>query len=205
MKVLEVAASGRHENSVSRQLARELVDALADRHGEIDHVRRDLADGIPFVDDRWIDANFTAPDERSPAQREALAASDALVDEVERADILVIGAPIYNFGIPAALKAWVDMIARARRTFRYTPDGPKGLLEGKTAYIIVASGGVAVDSRVDFATPYLRHALRFVGIDDIEVIAAERLNLNYDDALDAARERIAAVVFTEPVADSRAA
>jgi len=205
MNILEVSASGRHSDSVSRQLAGELIDALAQRHGRIELVRRDLADGVPFVDERWIDANFTAPDERSPAQREALAASDTLVAEVERADVIVIGAPIYNFGVPAALKAWIDMIARARRTFRYTPDGPEGLLGGKKAYIVVASGGVPVDSPVDYATPYLRHALGFVGIDDVEVVAAERLNSNYDDALDTARERIAAVVYAEPAANSRAA
>ena len=205
MNVLEVSASGRRNDSVSRQLSSELIDALDDRHGGIVHVRRDLADGVPFVDERWIDANFTAPDDRSPTQREALAASDVLVAELERADVVVIATPIYNFGVPAALKAWIDMVARARRTFRYTPQGPEGLLRGKKAYLVVASGGVPVDGAADFATPYLRHALGFVGIDDVEIIAAERLNSNYDAALDAARERIADVVYTRSATASRAA
>ena len=105
----------------------------------------------------------------------------------------------------AALKAWIDMVARARLTFRYTENGPKGLLEGKKAYLIVASGGVPVDSAVDFATPYLRHALAFIGITDVEVIAAERLNSNAEESIDAARVRIAELVHTAPRFQSRVA
>ena len=127
--------------------------------GEIELTRRDLSKGIPLVDEAWINANFTAEEDRTAQQREALAESDALVAELRAADVVVIGSPIYNFGVPAALKAWVDMIARARLTFRYTAEGPKGLLEGKKAYVVIASGGVPVDSSVDFATPYLRQAL----------------------------------------------
>ena len=100
--------------------------------------------------------------------------------------------------VSAALKAWVDLIARARLTFRYTENGPVGLLEGKKAYLVVASGGVGIDSEVDFATPYMRQALAFVGIDDVEVIAADRQNMRGDEALSEARARIAEVVHTEP-------
>ena len=91
------------------------------------------------------------------------------MDELVAADVVVIGTPIYNFSIPASLKAWVDMVARARKTFRYTENGPVGLLSDKKAYIVVASGGVKVGSPADFATPYLRHALSFVGITDVDV------------------------------------
>ena len=108
--------------------------------------------------------------------------------------MIVIGSPIYNFGVPAALKAWVDMIARARKTFRYTSEGPEGLLKGKKAYVVIASGGVPVDSPVDFATPYLRHALKFVGITDIDIIAADQLIGRADDSIDAARMQIANLV-----------
>ena len=205
LNILEVAASGRNEGSVSRMLSADLVGALEERHGSIALTRRNLNEGVPFVDEAWISANFTAAEERSADQRAVLAESDSLVAELKAADVLVIGAPIYNFSIPAALKAWIDMVARARVTFRYTENGPKGLLEGKKAYVIIASGGVPVDSAVDFATPYLRHALAFIGITDVEVIAAERLNSNAEESIDAARVRIAELIHTAPRLQSRVA
>ena len=205
LKVLEIAASGRSEGSVSRRLSADLIAALEDRHGQIELTRRDLGKGLPFVDEAWINANFTPAEERNAEQRAALAISDALVDELKAADVLVIGTPIYNFGVPATLKAWVDMVARARLTFRYTENGPKGLLEGKKAYVIVASGGVPVDSAVDFATPYLRHALSFIGITDVDVIAADRLNSRQDESIDAARVRIAELIHTAPRLQDRVA
>jgi FMN-dependent NADH-azoreductase len=193
-RVLAVNASGRSAASVTRQLSRDLIAALDDRYGNVEVTSRDLADGVPFVDQAWIEANFTPAESRSAEQREALAYSDSLVAELQQADVVVIGAPIYNFSIPASLKAWIDMIARARLSFRYTENGPEGLLKDKKAYIVVASGGVPVGSPVDFATPYLRHVLSFVGITDVEIIAAEKLNTQADDAMDAARARIAEVV-----------
>ena len=205
LKVLEIAASGRGRDSVSRKLSADLIAALEARQGEIELTRRDLSTGLPYVDETWIDANFTAPEERVASHREALAQSDALVAELQAADIIVIGMPIYNFGVPAALKAWVDMIARARVTFRYTENGPEGLLTGKKAYIVLASGGVPVDSPVDFATPYMRQVLGFVGIDDVEVIAADRLSSRAADSIDEARARIAELVHTRPAFDGRAA
>lgn len=193
-RILEVSASGRGADSVSRQLSRNLIAALEDRYGEVEVEKRDVASGVPLVDDVWIAANFTAPESRSREQREALAYSDALVAELQRADIIVIGVPMYNFSIPASLKAWIDMVSRARLTFRYTEKGPQGLLEGKKAYLVVATGGVPVGSPVDFATPYLRHALAFIGITDVEIIAAEKLNTQAEDSMDAARARIAELV-----------
>lgn len=205
LRILEVSASGRSRDSVSRMLGADLIDALEARHGNIELQRRDLSRGMPFVDEAWIEANFTAPEDRSAAQRAALAESDALVAELQAADVLVIGTPIYNFGIPAALKAWVDMIARARLTFRYTEDGPVGLLDGRKAYVVIASGGVPVDSAVDFATPYLRHALGFIGIRDVEVIAADQLNSKAGESIDAARLRIADLIHTAPLFAERVA
>ncbi len=205
LKVLEIAASGRNDGSVSRKLSADLIAALEDRHGHIELTRRDLREGLPFVDEPWINANFTAPEERNAEQRAALALSDALVAELKAADVLVIGVPIYNFGVPAALKAWIDMVARARLTFRYTENGPQGLLEGKKAYVIVASGGVPVDSAVDFATPYLRHALSFIGITDVDVIAADRLNSRQEESIDAARVRIAELIHAAPRLQGRVA
>ena len=205
LQILEVSASGRGSDSVSRMLAQEVIDALEAKNGAIELTRRDLNAGISLVDEDWINANFTADEDRSIEQHAKLGESGALVAELQRADAIVIGAPIYNFGIPASLKAWVDMIARARLTFHYTAQGPEGLLKGKKAYVVVASGGVPVDSPVDFATPYLRQALKFVGITDVEVIAADRLNENSADSIDAARVRIADLILAAPSFTDRAA
>ncbi len=205
MRILEVSASGRRADSMSRKLSNEIIEALETREGEVEVVRRDLSEGIPLVDEAWIQANFTPEDERTRDQREALSASDALVEELHASDVIVIGSPIYNFGVPAALKAWVDMICRARKTFRYTSNGPEGLLKGKKAYVVIASGGVPVDSPVDFATPYLRHALQFVGITDVDVIAADQLNSRADESVDAARMRIANLIHTSRSSSNEAA
>jgi FMN-dependent NADH-azoreductase len=107
---------------------------------------------------------------------------------------------MYNFSISAALKSWIDMIARAQLTFRYTENGPVGLLTGKKAYVVVATGGVAVGSPMDFATPYLRHALAFLGITDVEVIAADGVNSNADESMDRARAKIADLIHLSPQA-----
>ena len=205
LKVLEVAASGRSKDSVSRMLSADLIEALEARYGDVEVTRRDLSHGVSLVDEAWIGANFTAVEERTASQRAALAESDALVDELRRSNVIVIGMPVYNFGVPAALKAWVDMIARARLTFRYTENGPEGLLKGKKAYIVLASGGVPVDSPADFATPYMRQVLGFVGIDDVEVIAADQLGSRASDSIDEARAHIAQVIHTQPTFDGRAA
>jgi FMN-dependent NADH-azoreductase len=205
LRVLEVSSSGRRGDSVSRMLTQDIIDALEARAGRIELLRRDVGHGVPLIDEAWIGANFTPAEERTQEQLEILAFSDELVAELKAADILVIGSPIYNFGVPAALKAWVDLVARARLTFRYTENGPEGLLKGKTAYVVIASGGVPVDSAVDFATPYLRQALRFVGITDIEIIAADQLNQRGDDSVDAARMQIAELIHTAPAQRSRAA
>lgn len=198
LKILEVTASARSMTSASRRLSQDLINALEDRFGDVHTVRRDLSAGMPFVDEGWIEANFTPEESRTAKHREALALSDSLVAELREADVLVIGVPMYNFNIPASLKAWVDMIARARLTFRYTDNGPKGLLEGKKAYLVVATGGVPVGSPVDFATPYLKHVLGFLGINDVEIIAADRLNSQADEAMDAARARIAETIHLGP-------
>jgi len=194
LKVLQLSSSGRQDGSVTRQLSEDLLNALETRHGAIDVSHRDLANGLPFIDAAWIEANFTADDDRTQEHRQSLAYSDELVAELINADVLLIGVPIYNFSIAASLKAWIDMIARARLTFRYTENGPVGMLSGKKAYLVVASGGVPVGSPMDFATPYLRHALSFVGITDVEIIAADKINSDAEDAMDRARAQIADLV-----------
>ncbi|MEM6973591.1 MAG: NAD(P)H-dependent oxidoreductase [Pseudomonadota bacterium] len=173
LSILRIDGSMRHAGSTTRRLTDAAVARLAGPLSVV--VTRDLAaDPLPFVDQDWIGANFTADEERTDAQRAALALSDALIAELKAADTVVIGMPVYNFGVPAAVKAWFDLIARARITFRYTENGSVGLLEGKRAVIIAASGGTEIGSGIDWATPWLRFALGFLGITDVTVIEAGR-------------------------------
>ncbi|MEM9358321.1 MAG: NAD(P)H-dependent oxidoreductase [Pseudomonadota bacterium] len=189
--ILRVDASGRYEDSQTRRLTDKLVAQLSS--GDDSHVMtRDVATGVEFVGAEWINANFTPEEERTEAQVQRLAGSDALVDELFRSDVIVIGSPIYNFGVPAALKAWVDQVARARKTFRYTENGRVGLLEGKKAYIVVTSGGTAVGSDIDFATGYLKHILGFIGIHDVTVFAADQLMKHGEQKITAVEQEIEA-------------
>jgi len=194
LQILAISSSGRKDGSITRELSADLISALEDHHGSIQLIGRDLGDGLPFVDSAWIEANFTPDENRTQQHLDTLALSDELVDELKSADAIVIGVPVYNFSISAALKAWIDMIARVRLTFRYTENGPVGLLTGKKAYVVVATGDVPVGSPMDFATPYLRHALAFLGITDVEIIAADRVNSNADESMDRARAQIAELI-----------
>lgn len=170
--VLRLDSSARQEGSVSRQLADRVVERLAPSRVIV----RDLAETpLPQVTGTWVSASRTPAEARSEDERAALAQSDALIAEIEAADTLVIGVAIYNFAVPAGLKAWIDLVARAGVTFRYTEAGPEGLMTGRRAILAVASGGTEVGSEADFATPYLRHVLGFIGIRDVEIVASDRL------------------------------
>ena len=184
--ILRVDASARKAGSSSRAL----TDALIARLAPDEIVTRDLTEVLPFVTEDWVGANFTDESERTGAQKAELALSDSLVDELVAADTLVIGTPIYNFAVPAALKAWIDLIARARKTFHYTANGPEGLLTDKKAYVLIASGGTEVGSDIDFASGYLRHILAFVGITDVTVIAADQQMMRGEAALDQALQKV---------------
>ncbi|HBU62253.1 MAG: FMN-dependent NADH-azoreductase [Oceanicaulis sp.] len=185
--ILRINSSARKDGSLSRELSSLLADALAGETGNV--VVRDLADRpVPQVDADWVGANFTDPSERSDAQRETLKGSDALISELHAADHIVIGVAMYNFSIPSSLKAWIDQVARARETFRYSEAGPEGLLKGKTAWLVMASGGARLDSEADFATPYLRFILGFLGITDVRVIDGMGWPFLEDDQKDAVRE-----------------
>jgi FMN-dependent NADH-azoreductase len=169
--VLHIDSSIRSEGSVSRALSQKIID----RFDGATVIRRDLSDGVPLIDGAWIGANFTPAADRSDAQKATLAVSDAMVAELQAADVIVIGTPIYNFSVTAAMKAWIDLIARAGVTFKYAQTGPEGLLTGKRAIIAIASGGTPVDSDIDFAGRYIRHILGFIGITDVEFVKADSL------------------------------
>lgn len=186
MTILHIDASARKDGSSTRKMSAAIVEQL----GGGDVTYRDVADGLPFVTEAWVGANFTDESDRSEAQKAILAQSDALIAELESADTIVIGSPIYNFGIPAALKAWIDMVARARKTFKYTENGPVGLLKGKKVYLAMASGGTEIGSDIDFASTYMQHILGFLGLDDVTIIAAGKQMARGTDALDSAMEEI---------------
>jgi FMN-dependent NADH-azoreductase len=185
--ILRIDASARRSGSVSR----DLVDKIVARFGpDVSITARDLAGGLPLIDEAWVEANFTPAADRTPAQNDILSLSDTLIAEMREADTLLIGVPIYNFGVPAALKAWVDQIARAGVTFQYSEAGPKGLLSGKRAIIAIASGGTEAGSEIDFATGYLRHVLGFIGITHVDVITADRLAVDAEATLAAANAQV---------------
>ena len=190
MKIMHIDASARKGDSVTRKLSAQLVGRLAGNSGQVTY--RDVSDGLPFNDEAKIAAYFTAPGERTDEHRKAITLSDTIVSELKNNDILVIGVPIYNFSMPASLKAWADLAARVGETFRYTATGPVGLLENKKAYVVIASGGTRVDSQIDFLTPWLRHFLGFIGIKDVTVISADALNQNFDAGLAQAEQQLAA-------------
>lgn len=172
MNALIVNSSARTVASSSRKITEQLAESLKAKGATI--VERDLNQPLSFVNEDWVMAGFTDSSEWTEGMKAERAKSNALIAELKEADTLVIGAPIYNFGVPAALKAYFDLVCRAGDTFRYTEAGPQGLLEGKRAIVVISSGGVPIDSPVDFATPFLRQVLNFIGIYDIEVIAADQ-------------------------------
>ncbi|WP_299791053.1 NAD(P)H-dependent oxidoreductase [uncultured Marivita sp.] len=189
--VLRIDASARHEGSESRALTQRIIDRLSPNTV----IHRDLAVAVPAIDADWLTANWTPAADRSEAQREKLALSTTLIDEIKAADTIVIGTPIYNFSIPASLKAWIDQIARAGETFQYSEAGPKGLLTGKRAIVAIASGGTQVGSDIDFASGYLRHILGFIGITDVQFVPADQLMVDADAShakADAALQALAA-------------
>ena len=178
--ILHINSSGRHQDSVTRHASAHVVSCLQQQQPS-QVTNRDLSAGLPFVNEAWIGANFTAAEQRDPTQVKQLHTSDGLIAEIQQADTLVIASPIYNFGVPAVLKAWVDQVACAGVTFRYSEAGPEGLMTGKRAILVMASGGVPIGSQLDFATPYLQQVMRFIGITDITVIDAnnsDETNIN---------------------------
>ncbi|MCR9108166.1 NAD(P)H-dependent oxidoreductase [Marivita sp. XM-24bin2] len=174
--ILQIDTSARYDGSESRALTKRIVDRLA----PATVIHRDLSTGMPAIDGPWLAANWMPEDQRTDEDRQMLALSDTLIEEIKSADTLVIGAPIYNFGIPATLKSWVDHVARAGITFKYSEAGPQGLMTGKRAIVAITSGGTQIGSDIDFASGYLRHVLGFIGITDVQFVAADQLAIDAD-------------------------
>lgn len=178
--ILHINASARKRDSVTRKMTQILVDEIS-KDSNLSIVNRDLNQSLPFIDEQWVGANFTVAEQRTDEQNKKLVLSDSLVKEVQDAEVIVIGSPIYNFSIAASLKAWIDMVARAGVTFKYTESGPVGLLQGKKVYVAVASGGVEVGSKFDFSYNYLMHVLGFLGLKDVNIIDVNQYDLSKND------------------------
>ena len=176
MNILQINASARREGANSTRLADSVVARLRAAHPDARLTVRDLAaTPHPVLDEAALAALFTPADKRSAEQAARVALDDALIAEVQAHDTLVLGVPMYNFGVPVQLKSWIDAIARAGVTFRYTATGPEGLLKGKTVYVALARGGLYRDTPNDSQVPYLKSVLGFLGLTDLHFIYAEGL------------------------------
>ena len=175
--ILLIQSSPRGNASLSQKVAQAVVNDLRSGHSHIKVVVRDLAQNPPpHVGLDFIAGGFAPPEKRTPEQAKAIAVSDTLIDELFGADVIVIAAPMHNFGLPSTLKAWIDHIVRAGRTFSYGANGPEGLVKGKRAILVLARGGVYSNGPAksfDFQEPYLRTVLGFIGVTDVSVVHVE--------------------------------
>ena len=181
--LLQVTSSLSSTDCQSSKLDQEFTDEWLAAHPGANVIVRDLARSpVPHLDAARFGAFLAKPESRTLEQQAVIRYSDALIDELRRADVIVLGLPMYNFGMPSTLKAYFDHIARAGVTFRYTDKGAVGLLSGKKAYIFAARGGKYLGTPNDFLTGYVRQFLAFIGIDDVEFIYAEGLALGEPSA-----------------------
>jgi len=192
--ILVITASIFGQDGQSSQLVNRTLEQLRASHGDLNIQQRDLAaEPVPHLDAERFGAFLTGADDRDGQQQRVVDYSDSLIKEVKQADIIVIGVPMYNFGIPSVLKAYFDHIARAGISFRYTENGPVGLLEDRPVYILAARGGIYAGTPNDSQTPFLRSFLGFLGLKDLHFVYAEGLNMGEDhkaDALQQARRSI---------------
>jgi FMN-dependent NADH-azoreductase len=190
MNILQINSSARSfangEGSQSTRLANELVAGLLAKNPDAQLTVRDFAkQPHPALDEAALAAVFTPAEARTPEQAARAALDDALIAEIKAADVVVLGVPMYNFGVSSQLKNWIDAIARAKATFEYTASGPRGLLTGKKVYAVLARGGLYRGTPNDSQVPYLRTVLGFLGMTDIEFIYAEGLNMGPEAAASA--------------------
>ena len=172
--ILFLKTSPKNEGSISTDLGEYLVNQLTSV-SKSTVTKRQLDEEIPFINQQIINGLYVDDSQKTVEQKEALKLSDTIVEDVNNHDTIVISTPIYNFSAPAVLKAWADMVARVNKTFSYTENGPVGLLKDKKAYVVISSGGTKVGSEIDFFTPWMKHFLKFIGITDVEFIAADQL------------------------------
>ena len=176
MNILQINSSAKSEGSQSTRLAGKLVDRLLAANPHATVTVRDLSrTPHPVLDEPALQALFTPAEQRTPEHSARVALDDALIAEIQAADIVVLGVPMYNFGVSAQLKNWIDAITRAQVTFRYTANGPEGLLKGKKVYVALTRGGLYRNTPADTQVPYLKTIFTFLGLTDVQFVYAEGL------------------------------
>ncbi|PWJ44383.1 FMN-dependent NADH-azoreductase [Sediminitomix flava] len=190
MTILKINSSLQDINtSASRQLVEEIIKTINTSDAKI--IEKDLAEGLPLLSPQMLGAFFTPEGDRTAEQKEEIAVSDQFIAELLEADTLVIGAPMYNFGVTASLKAYFDLVARAGVTFKYTENGPVGLLEGKKAYVVISTGGTPLGSDWDHTSNHIKTFLGFIGITDVTIVDASLNNGRVEEVVNNAKAKIA--------------
>lgn len=194
MKILQINTSARSSGANSTRLANAITARTKAKHPHAEIELRDLASHPhPVLDEHALTALFTPAGQRTSEQAARVSLDDALIAQVQSADIIVLGVPMYNLGVPVQLKTWIDAIARAGVTFRYGENGPEGLIKNKKIYVALARGGLYRDTPADSQVAYLKTALSFLGMTDIEFIYAEGLAMGAERAAQAFAEAEAAL------------
>ena len=194
MKIYQIDSSARKEGSTSRALAKKLLDKIKSPEDEI--IYRDLNEEMVFVSGLTESGMNIEKKDQTDHHRKMFELSDQLVKELKESDIIIISAPIYNYGPPSTLKAWSDLAARVGETFKFKPNGRReGLLKNKKAYLVITSGGTKLNSKEDFLTPWLKFILNFFGIDKIETINADQMALNYEKSIKDAEKQIDNIIL----------
>ena len=189
MKIYQIDSSARKEGSTSRALAKKVLEKIKKPGDEI--IYRDLNDEMVFVTGLTESGMNIDEKDQNENHKKMFKLSDQLVKELKESDIIIISAPIYNYGPPATLKAWSDLAARVGETFRFKPNGRReGLLKNKKAYLVITSGGTKLNSSEDFLTPWLKFILNFFGIEKIDIICADQMALDYDKSIKDAEKQI---------------
>ena len=189
MKIYQIDSSARKEGSSSRALANKLLNKIKNPDDEI--IYRDLNDEMVFVSGLTESGMNIAEKDQNENHKKMFELSNQLVKELKESDIIIISAPIYNYGPPATLKAWSDLAARVGETFRFKPNGRReGLLKNKKAYLVITSGGTKLNSKEDFLTPWLKFILNFFGIEKIDIICADQMALDYEKSIRDAEKQI---------------
>ena len=194
MKFYQIDSSARKDGSTSRALAKKLLDKIKKPEDEV--IYRDLDDEMVFVSGLTESGMKIEEKDRNEHHKKMFELSDKLVGELKESDIIIISAPIYNYGPPATLKAWADLAARVGETFRFKPDGRReGLLSNKRAFLVVTSGGTKLNSNEDFLTPWLKFILNFFGIEKVDVVSADQMALDYEKSIKDAETQIANITL----------
>ena len=189
MKIYQIDSSARKKGSTSRALAKKILEKIKKPEDEV--IYRDLDDEMLFVSGLTESGMKIDEKDQTEEHKKMFKLSDKLVAELKESDVIIISAPIYNYGPPATLKAWSDLAARIGETFRFKPDGRReGLLKNKRAYLVITSGGTKLNSKEDFLTPWLKFILNFFGIEKVDVVSADQMALNYEKSIKDAEEQI---------------